>query len=78
MGVLDHGDHQFCMVGNLIWSLPDGRYRPTKTWVWRLVEELDWVGVLGLSVSLKLFMYILASEPDYRPPDIYSGPPFSF
>ncbi|ROW05864.1 hypothetical protein VPNG_08040 [Cytospora leucostoma] len=52
-----------------IWSLPNVRHRSTKTWIRRLVEDVDWVGVLGLSVPLGLIMYILASEPDYRPPD---------
>ncbi|KAK7729654.1 hypothetical protein SLS53_009225 [Cytospora paraplurivora] len=52
-----------------IWSLPDVRHRSTKTWIGRFVEDVDWAGVLGLSVSLGLIMYILASEPDHRPPD---------
>lgn len=45
-----------------IWSLPEVRHASSKTWARRLVEDVDWIGVVGLSVSLGLIMYILASE----------------
>lgn len=45
-----------------IWSLPNVQHASTKTWTRRLVEDVDWAGVTGLSVSLGLIMYILASE----------------
>lgn len=44
-----------------IWSLPDVRHRSTRAWTRRLVEDVDWVGVTGLSISLGLIMYTLAS-----------------
>ncbi|KUI61224.1 hypothetical protein VP1G_08388 [Cytospora mali] len=43
-----------------IWSLPDVRHVSSKTWARQLVEDVDWIGVTGLSVSLGLIMYILA------------------
>ncbi|ROW00333.1 hypothetical protein VMCG_07326 [Cytospora schulzeri] len=50
-----------------IWSLPNVRHPSSKTWARRLVEDVDWVGVVGLSVSLGLIMYILAMvTSDYR------------
>lgn len=45
-----------------IWSLPNVRHVSSKTWPRRLVEDVDWVGVVGLSVSLGLIMFNLASE----------------
>lgn len=50
-----------------IWSLPNVRHVSSKTWPRRLVEDVDWVGVVGLSVSLGLIMFNLAMvTSDYR------------
>ncbi|KAK6841449.1 hypothetical protein PG987_002309 [Apiospora arundinis] len=43
-----------------VWSLPDIRHPSKKTWVNRLREDVDWIGVLILSVALALLMYVLA------------------
>ncbi|KAK8088082.1 hypothetical protein PG997_003043 [Apiospora hydei] len=43
-----------------VWSLPDVRHPSKKTWARRLREDVDWVGVLILSVALALLMYVLA------------------
>lgn len=51
-----------------IWSLPSVHHTSSKSWARRLVEDVDWVGVLGLSISLGLIMYILASELTTLPP----------
>ncbi|KAK8095897.1 aminotriazole resistance [Apiospora kogelbergensis] len=43
-----------------VWSLPDVRHPSKKTWVRRLREDVDWIGVIILSVALALLMYVLA------------------
>lgn len=37
-----------------VWSLPDVRHPSKKTWARRLREDVDWIGVLVLSVALAL------------------------
>lgn len=37
-----------------VWSLPDVRHPSKKTWVRRLREDVDWIGVIILSVALAL------------------------
>ncbi|KAK8139111.1 hypothetical protein PG984_002491 [Apiospora sp. TS-2023a] len=43
-----------------VWSLPDVRHPSKKSWARRLREDVDWIGVLILSVALALLMYVLA------------------
>lgn len=45
-----------------IWSLPNIRHMSSKPWARRLIEDVDWIGVTGLSISLGLIMYILAGK----------------
>ena len=62
-----------------IWSLPNVRHTSTKTWAQRLIEDVDWIGVTGLSISLGLIMYILASELTtiaHPPTPWHNGPSF--
>ncbi|KAG6362489.1 hypothetical protein INS49_010720 [Diaporthe citri] len=57
----------FCVSAVSIWSLPNIRHMSSKPWTRRLIEDVDWIGVAGLSTSLGLIMYILAVvTSDYR------------
>lgn len=44
-----------------IWSLPSLKPISEKTWTRRLVEDIDWVGAMILSVALGLLLYVLAT-----------------
>lgn len=48
-----------------VWALPQVKHPATKSVVRRILEDVDWVGVIGLSASLGITMYILASESDF-------------
>ncbi|POS74642.1 hypothetical protein DHEL01_v206965 [Diaporthe helianthi] len=50
----------FCLSIVSIWSLPNIQHKSSKSWTRRLTEDVDWMGVTGLSISLGLLMYILA------------------
>lgn len=52
----------FCVSTVSIWSLPNIRHMSSKPWTRRLIEDVDWIGVAGLSISLGLMMYILAGK----------------
>lgn len=52
----------FCLSTVSIWSLPNIRHMSSKPWTLRLIEDVDWIGVAGLSISLGLIMYILAGK----------------
>lgn len=48
-----------------VWALPQVKHPATKSVVRRILEDVDWVGVIGLSASLAIIMYILASKSNY-------------
>ena len=52
----------FCLSTVSIWSLPNIQHMSSKPWRQRLIEDVDWIGVTGLSISLGLMMYILAGK----------------
>ncbi|KAF3353405.1 Sulfate permease 2 [Verticillium dahliae VDG1] len=49
-----------CLSLASIWSLPSVRQASEKRWTRRLVEDIDWVGALIMSVALVLLLYVLA------------------
>lgn len=48
-----------------VWALPQVKHPAIKSVARRMLEDVDWVGVIGLSASLGVIMYVLASESDY-------------
>ncbi|OAA69257.1 integral membrane protein [Akanthomyces lecanii RCEF 1005] len=44
-----------------IWSLPSVRPISDKKWTRRLIEDIDWVGAIVMSVALGLLLYVLAT-----------------
>lgn len=52
----------FCVSTASVWSLPNIQHMSSKPWTRRLIEDVDWIGVTGLSISLGLIMYILAGK----------------
>ncbi len=44
-----------------IWSLPSVRPISDKKWTRRLIEDIDWVGAIIMSVALGLLLYVLAT-----------------
>ncbi|KAH6655905.1 efflux pump protein [Truncatella angustata] len=50
----------FCISLVSIWSLPNVEHASKKTWKKQLREDVDWVGVIALSVALALLLYVLA------------------
>ncbi|RXG41098.1 hypothetical protein VDGE_01883 [Verticillium dahliae] len=56
-----------CLSLASIWSLPSVRQASEKRWTRRLVEDIDWVGALIMSVALVLLLYVLAmTSSSYR------------
>ncbi|KAM0566311.1 hypothetical protein ACHAP9_007489 [Verticillium nonalfalfae] len=56
-----------CLSLASIWSLPAIRQASEKKWTRRLVEDIDWVGALIMSVALGLLLYVLAmTSSSYR------------
>ncbi|KAH8671437.1 major facilitator superfamily-domain-containing protein [Xylariales sp. PMI_506] len=56
-----------CISVVSIWSLPNVQHKSDKTWIKKLREDVDWVGVVTLSVALGLLLYVLAMlTSDYR------------
>jgi MFS family permease len=51
-----------CLSTVSIWSLPKIQHMSSKTWTKRLIEDVDWIGATGLSISLGLLMYMLAGK----------------
>lgn len=58
-----------------IWSLPNIRHMSSRPWTRRLMEDVDWVGMTGLSISLGLIMYILAGKLTTLTTTAASDPP---
>ncbi|ORY61572.1 major facilitator superfamily domain-containing protein [Pseudomassariella vexata] len=50
----------FCVSVASIWSLPHVQHHSKKKWTRQLIEDVDWVGVVILSVALGLLLYVLA------------------
>lgn len=56
-----------CISVASIWSLPSVHQHSEKRWTRRLVEDIDWLGAIILSVALGLLMYVLAmTTSSYR------------
>lgn len=57
----------FCVSVIALWSLPEIHHPSTKKWTRQLLEDVDWVGVVSLSIALSILMYVLAMvTSDYR------------
>lgn len=56
-----------CVSVMAVWALPNVAHPAAKSVVRRMAEDVDWVGVVGLSASLGIVMYILASELKFSP-----------
>ncbi|EEP82333.1 conserved hypothetical protein [Uncinocarpus reesii 1704] len=57
----------FCLSTASIWSLPSVHRHAEKKWTRRLLEDIDWVGAIILSVALGLLLYVLAmTTSSYR------------
>ncbi|KAF3483302.1 uncharacterized protein GIQ15_02626 [Arthroderma uncinatum] len=50
----------FCLSTASIWSLPSVHRHSDKPWNRRLMEDIDWLGAIIMSVALGLLMYVLA------------------
>lgn len=51
-----------CVSVMAVWALPVVECRSARRWTRRLGEDVDWVGAVGLSASLGVLMYVLASK----------------
>ncbi|CAN8098562.1 unnamed protein product [Discula destructiva] len=50
-----------------VWALPNVEHPSAKRWTRQLIEDVDWIGAVGLSAVLGVMMYILAMvTSDYR------------
>ncbi|KAL8790819.1 MAG: hypothetical protein Q9213_000443 [Squamulea squamosa] len=50
-----------------VWALPTVHRRSTKPWTRQLLEDIDWVGALMLSIALGILLYVLAmTTSSYR------------
>ncbi|KAM5444175.1 hypothetical protein MferCBS31731_000692 [Microsporum ferrugineum] len=50
----------FCLSTASIWSLPSVHRHSDKPWYRRLMEDIDWLGAIIMSIALGLLMYVLA------------------
>ncbi|KAJ4396745.1 hypothetical protein N0V93_000967 [Gnomoniopsis smithogilvyi] len=56
-----------CVCVMAVWALPNVEHPAAKSVIRRIGEDVDWVGVVGLSASLGIIMYILAMvTSDFR------------
>lgn len=56
-----------CISLCAIWTLPTVQRRTTKRWTSGLIEDIDWIGALILSVALAILLYVLAmTTSSYR------------
>ena len=57
----------FCLSTASIWSLPSIYHASEKKWTRRLVEDIDWLGAIILTVALGFLLYVLAmTTSSYR------------
>ncbi|RDL38338.1 Uncharacterized protein BP5553_02678 [Venustampulla echinocandica] len=56
-----------CISIASIWSLPSIHHHSEKRWTRRLLEDIDWLGTVILSVALGVLLYVLAvTTSSYR------------